>query len=45
VKFDIFYGISNNTNPKHFYDLQHPREVIGYEPQDGCDQPPPLQQE
>src|SRR5439155_19230863 len=32
VKYDIFYGISNN--PQHFYDLEHAREVIGYVPQD-----------
>lgn len=35
VKYDIFYGISNN--PNHFYDLEHAREVIGYEPQDRID--------
>ena len=32
VQYDIFYGISNNPHP--FYDLEHAREVIGYEPQD-----------
>jgi nucleoside-diphosphate-sugar epimerase len=32
VQFDIFYGISNNT--PRFYDLEHARTVIGYEPQD-----------
>ncbi len=36
VKYDIFYGISNN--PHHFYDLEHAREVIGYEPQDRIDE-------
>lgn len=35
VKFDIFYGISNNK--PHFYDLEHAREVIGYVPEDGAD--------
>ena len=35
VKFDIFYGISNN--PHRFFDLEHARDVLGYEPQD---QPP-----
>jgi NAD+ dependent glucose-6-phosphate dehydrogenase len=34
VKFDIFYGISNNT--PRFYDLEHAREVLGYEPQDSA---------
>jgi hypothetical protein len=36
IKYDIFYGISNN--PHHFYDLEHAREVIGYEPQDSIDE-------
>ena len=35
VKFDIFYGISNNR--PHFYDLEHVREIIGYVPLDGED--------
>jgi NAD+ dependent glucose-6-phosphate dehydrogenase len=35
VKFDIFFGISNNQ--PHFYDLEHARAVIGYEPQDGAE--------
>lgn len=33
VKFDIFYGISNNV--PHYYDLEHVKAVIGYVPQDG----------
>lgn len=36
VQYDIFYGISNN--PHTFYDLEHAREVIGYEPQDRSDE-------
>lgn len=32
VRFDIFYGISNN--PSHFFDLEHVRQVLGYVPQD-----------
>ncbi|GCE05733.1 NAD-dependent epimerase/dehydratase family protein [Dictyobacter aurantiacus] len=35
VTFDIFYGVSNNT--PHYYDLEHARTVLGYEPQDGAD--------
>ncbi|HTI15540.1 MAG TPA: NAD(P)-dependent oxidoreductase [Dictyobacter sp.] len=34
VKYDIVYGISNNQ--PHFYDLEHAREVLGFEPQDGA---------
>lgn len=34
VIFDIFYGISNNV--PHYYDIEHARDVIGYEPQDGA---------
>jgi len=36
VRFDIFYGVSENTN--RFYDLEHAREVIGYVPQDRADE-------
>jgi hypothetical protein len=36
IKFDTFYGISNN--PQHFYDLEHAREMIGYVPQDRVDE-------
>jgi nucleoside-diphosphate-sugar epimerase len=32
IKFDIFYGLSQN--PLHFFDLEHARQVLGYEPQD-----------
>src|SRR5947207_15539127 len=32
IQFDIFYGISDN--PFHFFDLEHARQEIGYEPQD-----------
>jgi len=33
VKFDIFYGVSNN--PNCYFDIEHAREVIGYVPLDG----------
>lgn len=33
VKFDIFYGVSND--PHRFFDIEHARKVIGYVPQDG----------
>jgi nucleoside-diphosphate-sugar epimerase len=32
VRFDIFYGISNN--PSHFFDLEHAQQVLGYIPED-----------
>jgi nucleoside-diphosphate-sugar epimerase len=32
VKFDIFYGVSNN--PHRFLDLEHARTILGYDPQD-----------
>lgn len=32
IKFDIFYGVSNN--PYRFFDLDHAREQLGYVPQD-----------
>lgn len=35
ITFDIFYGVSNNT--PHYYDLEHARTVLGYQPQDGAD--------
>ncbi len=33
VRFDIFYGMSDNTY--RWVDLDHAREVLGYEPKDG----------
>jgi NAD+ dependent glucose-6-phosphate dehydrogenase len=33
VKFDIFYGVSNN--PNRYFDIEHAKEVVGYVPQDG----------
>jgi nucleoside-diphosphate-sugar epimerase len=33
VKFDIFYGVSNN--PHRYFDIEHARDVVGYVPQDG----------
>lgn len=32
VTFDVFYGISNNT--RRWFDLEHARTMIGYEPAD-----------
>jgi NAD+ dependent glucose-6-phosphate dehydrogenase len=36
VNFDLFYGIS--ANPNRFYDLEHPRDIIGYVPEDRSDE-------
>ena len=33
VRFDIFFGVSDNFS--RFRDIEHAREVIGYEPEDG----------
>jgi nucleoside-diphosphate-sugar epimerase len=33
VKYDIFYGVSNN--PHRYFDIEHARDVVGYVPQDG----------
>jgi hypothetical protein len=33
VRYDIFYAISDNRG--RFRDIEHAREVIGYEPLDG----------
>jgi nucleoside-diphosphate-sugar epimerase len=33
LRFDIFFGVSDNR--ARFRDISHPREVIGYVPQDG----------
>ena len=33
--FDIFYGVSDNT--WRFWDIEHGRKVIGYEPQDDAE--------
>ena len=38
VRFDTVYGVSNNFTG--FRDLEHARDVIGYEPQDGIEQWP-----
>lgn len=34
VVFDVFYGVSNNA--WRFWDISHPREVVGYEPLDNA---------
>jgi nucleoside-diphosphate-sugar epimerase len=36
LMFDIFYGVSNNK--WRFWDFEHAREVIGYEPQDDAEE-------
>ena len=33
LRFDIFFAVSNNRG--RFRDIEHPREVVGYVPQDG----------
>ena len=38
VKYDIFFAVSNNR--WNYRDLSHPKEVIGYEPQDSADDYP-----
>ena len=35
VRFDIFYGVSDNT--RGYRDLSHAREILGYSPQDDAD--------
>jgi nucleoside-diphosphate-sugar epimerase len=35
LKFDIFFAVSNNQ--WNYRDLSHPREVLGWEPQDSAD--------
>jgi len=35
VKFDVFYGVSNNT--WRFWDISHAKDVIGYDPQDDAE--------
>ncbi|MGH7801685.1 MAG: NAD-dependent epimerase/dehydratase family protein [Thermodesulfobacteriota bacterium] len=35
VPFDIFYGVSDNT--WRFWDIDHPREVLGWIPQDNAE--------
>ena len=35
LKFDIFFAVSNNR--WNYRDLSHPREVLGWEPQDSAD--------
>ena len=36
LAFDIFYGVSGNK--WRFWDIEHAREVIGYEPQDNAEE-------
>ena len=35
VRFDIFYGLSNNT--WNWADIDHAREVLGYDPEDNAE--------
>ncbi len=34
LRFDVFFGLSDSD--RNFADIQHTRDVLGYEPQDGC---------
>ncbi|MBI4305895.1 MAG: NAD(P)-dependent oxidoreductase [Chloroflexi bacterium] len=36
LRSDIFYGVS--ANKWHFWDLEHARRVVGYEPQDNAEE-------
>ena len=38
LKYDIFFAVSNNR--WNYRDLSHPKEVVGYEPQDSADDYP-----
>ena len=38
LKYDIFFAVSNNR--WNYRDLSHPKEVIGYEPQDSAEDRP-----
>jgi nucleoside-diphosphate-sugar epimerase len=35
IKYDVFFAVSNNK--WNYRDLSHPKEVLGYEPQDSAD--------
>jgi nucleoside-diphosphate-sugar epimerase len=35
LRFDVFFGQSNNRY--NFVDIQHPRDVLGYDPQDSAE--------
>lgn len=35
LRFDVFFGQSNN--PYNLVDIEHPRQVLGYEPQDSVE--------
>jgi nucleoside-diphosphate-sugar epimerase len=36
VEFNIFYGVSDNE--RRWFDIEHARTVLGYEPQDSSDE-------
>ena len=36
LRFDMFYGVSNNR--WRWVDIDHPREVLGYIPQDSSEE-------
>ncbi|MCF7890721.1 NAD(P)-dependent oxidoreductase [Candidatus Bipolaricaulota bacterium] len=36
VEYDIFYGVSNND--RRWHDIQHAREVLGYDPEDNAEE-------
>jgi nucleoside-diphosphate-sugar epimerase len=39
LRFDVFFG--HSANRWNFVDIQHAREVLGFEPQDGAEGPDP----
>jgi hypothetical protein len=34
VPWGVFYGVSNN--PRRFWDIEHARELLGWEPRDAA---------
>ncbi|WP_135365606.1 NAD-dependent epimerase/dehydratase family protein [Halosimplex halophilum] len=36
VEFDVFYGVSDNEN--RWFDIDHARDVLGYDPRDSADE-------
>jgi hypothetical protein len=36
VSFDVFYGVSDTD--RSWMDVEHAKDVIGYEPQDNADE-------
>ena len=36
VAFDVFYGVSDNA--ASWFDIDHARQVVGYDPRDSADE-------